>query len=530
VKKCKLQSDYSKSGGYIQLCLPIETEVFIPVDNSVRLLDRVLEELDYSKLYRSYSSTGRNPSVSPKRLFKVMVYAYSQGLYSTRKIEEACRLNLAFQYLLRGDPAPDHNTLARFRIDRLEGCIEDLLTQLVEWLSAHGEISFEHLFVDGTKVEANANRYSFVWKKAILKHELRLQAKASKKLTELFPAWSLGDYITSEHLSQALTLLDEEIQAKHIVFVSGKGNHKTPLQRDYEELQGYLTRQRKYDQYNALFSGRNSFSKTDHDATFMRLKDDHMRNSQLKPAYNLQVAVESEYIVGIDISSERSDVGTLKPFLKRLRANYGRTFQNLICDAGYESEENYTYLEQEQITPYIKPSNYEYSKTRKFQRDMAFRLRMEYLPDQDAYRCKDGRLLSYRYDIKRKSPSGFESKSKVYQCQSCDGCPHLGHCYKGKYSKRIQVAEVFDNYRRQSLHNITTEKGRLLRVNRSIQAEGVFGVLKWNYGFKRFLTRGHVNVRTESLLLALGFNINKLHHRIRNERFRQPLFLLKKPA
>ncbi len=118
----------------------------------MRLLDRVLEELDYSKLCRSYSSTGRNPSVSPKRLFKIMVYAYSQGLYSTRKIEEACRLNLAFQYLLRGDPIPDHNTLTRFRRDRLEGCIEDLLTQLVEWLSAHGEISFEHLFVDGTKV------------------------------------------------------------------------------------------------------------------------------------------------------------------------------------------------------------------------------------------------------------------------------------------------------------------------------------------------------------------------------------------
>lgn len=460
-----------------------------------------------------------------------MVYAYSQGLYSTRKIEEACRLNLAFQYLLRGDPAPDHNTLARFRRDRLEGCIEDLLTQLIEWLSSHGVISFEHLFIDGTKVEAHANRYSFVWKKAILTHEIRLQAKARKKLTELFPAWSLGDYLTSEHLIQALTLLDEEIQAKHIVFVSGKGNHKTPLQRDYEELQGYLARQRKYDQYNALFNGgRNSFSKTDHDATFMRLKDDHVRNSQLKPVYNLQVAVENEYIVGIDISSDRSDVGTFKPFLKRLRANYGRTFHNLICDAGYENEENYTYLEQEQITPYIKSSNYEYSKTSKFQRDMAFRLSMEYLPEQDAYRCKDGRILSYRYDIKRKSPLGFESKSKVYQCQSCEGCPHLGHCYKGKYSKRIHVAEVFDNYRRQSLHNITTEKGRLLRANRSIQAEGVFGVLKWNYGFKRFLTRGHVNVRTENLLLALGFNINKLHHRIRSERFRQLLFLLKKPA
>ncbi|NMA06155.1 MAG: transposase [Ruminococcaceae bacterium] len=160
-----------------------------------------------------------------------MVYAYSQGLYSIRKIEEACRLNLAFQYLLRGNPAPDHNTLARFYKEHLAGCIEKLLTQLVECLSEHGEISFNSLFIDGTKVEANANRYSLVWKKAILKQGIRLQSKARKAITELFPTWRLGEYITSEHLSYALTFLDEEIQAKEIVFVSGKSKRKTPLQR-----------------------------------------------------------------------------------------------------------------------------------------------------------------------------------------------------------------------------------------------------------------------------------------------------------
>lgn len=527
MNKQKLQSEYSKNGCLIQLCLPIETETFIAVDNSVRLLDQILEELDYSSLYRSYSSAGRNPSISPVSLFKVMVFAYSQGIYSSRKIEEACHLNLAFKFLLRGEKAPDHNTIARFRKDRLSQCIEGLFVQLVELLASHGEISFENLFVDGTKIEADANKYSFVWRKAVSKNESRLQEKVRSFLSENFPGKDLGERITCEEMGEALAELEQKIKTCGIEFVYGSGRRKHQLQRDYETLKEYIERQSKYDGYNSLFNGRNSFSKTDTDATFMHLKNDHMRNSQLKPAYNLQLGVESEYIVGVDISSERSDHGTLKPFLKRIRSNYGKNFKNFIGDAGYESEEAYAFLEEEGIAAYIKPSNYEYSKTKKFQRDMEFRLSMDYLPEEDAYRCKSGRFLRYSYDRTRKSASGFESTSKVYKCDSCEDCPYLGKCYKGKYSKTIQVSETFDAYREQSLRNISSEKGTLLRVNRSIQAEGVFGILKWDFGFTRFLCRGKVNVETESFLLALGFNINKLHHRIQHRRLHQALFPLK---
>ena len=161
-KTLTLQSDYSKNGSHIQLSLPIHTETLIPVDDSVRLIDQVLEEIDYRELYLTYSSEGRNPAVSPKTLFKIMVYAYSQHIYSSREIEKACKLNLAFIYLLRGEKAPDHNTIARFRKYHLESCAEGLLTQLVELLAASNEIQFENLFIDGTKIEANANKYSFV--------------------------------------------------------------------------------------------------------------------------------------------------------------------------------------------------------------------------------------------------------------------------------------------------------------------------------------------------------------------------------
>ena len=155
-----LQSDYSKNGSYIQLALPIHTEVLIPVDDSVRLIDQVLEEIDYRELYLTYSSEGRNPAVEPKTLFKIMVYAYSQHIYSSREIEKACKLNLAFMYLLRGEKVPDHNTIARFRQKHLTHCVEGLLIQLVNLLAEADEIQFENLFIDGTKIEANANKYS----------------------------------------------------------------------------------------------------------------------------------------------------------------------------------------------------------------------------------------------------------------------------------------------------------------------------------------------------------------------------------
>ena len=311
-----LQSDYSKNGGYIQLALPIFTDTLIPVDDSVRLIDQVLEEIDYRELYLTYSSEGRNPAVSPKTLFKIMVYAYSQHIYSSREIEKACRLNLAFIYLLRNEKAPDHSTIARFRKYHLTYCVEGLLTQLVELLAESGEIHFENLFIDGTKIEANANKYTFVWKGFIEKSEAKLQDKAAKYLKEELGFTKLPEYISAEYLQKVLSDLVLTADSQGTEFVYGSGKRKTDIQRQIETLEDFKIRQYKYEEAHSTFKGRNSYSKTDKDATFMHMKEDYMRNVQLKPGYNVQAAVESEYIVGIDISAERSDTRTLIPFFE----------------------------------------------------------------------------------------------------------------------------------------------------------------------------------------------------------------------
>ena len=210
--------------------------------------------------------------------------------------------------------------------------------------------------------------------------------------------------------------------------------YQSEIQKQIETIEDFKTRQYKYETAKATFKGRNSYSKTDKDATFMHMKEDYMRNGQLKPGYNLQAAVESEYIVGIDVSAERSDVRTLIPFLNKLNRNYVRNFDNLIADAGYESEENYDYLKRNHITSYIKPSNYEYSKTKKFQREMEFRLAMDYDKEKDEYTCKGGRKLRFSGNKHKKGFTGYESTIKTYRCESCEGCPYYGKCYKGQYN------------------------------------------------------------------------------------------------
>jgi transposase len=517
MKTISLQQDYTKNSGTVQLVLPIETEILIPANDSVRLLSQLMEELDYTKLYKAYSRKGRNPAVSPKSLFKVLVYGYMSNIVTTRSLERACRRDINFMWLLQGQKAPDHNTISRFRSGRVNEAVEDLFHQFVQKLNQIGEVAFENIFVDGTKIEACANKYSFVWKKATSKNEARLQLKTRKLLNSLGYTPNNEKPISVEYMQDILKNLQEMKLEKGIVFVQGKGKHKTQLQRDIEALEACISLQHKYDGYNALFDGRNSFSKTDTDATFMHMKEDHMRNSQLKPGYNVQIGVEAEYIVGVDISSERSDQLTLIPFLEKMRKSYPSQFKNVIADAGYESEENYVYLKSKGYTPYIKPQNYERMKSRK-PKDIGKPEYMEYDPDQNAYKCKAGRLLKVVGVGKRKSNSGYISDITYYECETCENCPVKEKCTKSTGNKRMKISHTFKNLRAESAANITTKKGILLRMNRSIQVEGVFGAIKEDHGFRRFLLRGKKNVRCEFLLMSLGHNINKLHNKIQNGR------------
>ncbi|NMS88522.1 IS1182 family transposase, partial [Clostridioides difficile] len=514
MKNQKPHFDYSRYGCCKQVVLPLDIETIIPEDDSVRLLSLILEELNYSKLYEAYSPKGRNPVVDPKILFKILVYSYTQCIYSSRKIEKACRRDINFKFLLDGEKVPDHNTISRFRSERLALVIEHLFTQLVEILISYDEIPFKNVFIDGTKIEANANKYTFVWKKSTYKNELNLQTKIKEFISNTLGYRLTQDFISVNIMQEMIDLLLEKSKKMKVEFVYGKGKRKTVLQKNIETLKDFVEKQEKYDYYNSVFNGRNSFSKTDIDATFMHLKEDHMKNGQLKPAYNVQLAVESEYIIALDISSERADAQRLIPILKNIENNYEKQFKNIVCDAGYESEENYKYLEDHDLNSYIKPINYKQIKKRSFKSYIGRKENMKYDSELDIYTCANNRLLKPIYLKNRTNKSGYISEVQVYECESCNDCFLRSKCFKGKNNKRIECSKVFTKLRERSQDNIKNELGILLRINRSIQVEGAFGVTKQDYKFKRFLMRGHKNVRTEYYLLALAFNIDKLHNRI----------------
>ncbi|MGE4273340.1 MAG: IS1182 family transposase [Desulfitobacterium sp.] len=530
--KTKLYTkNYTQFGGYYQLVLPLNLEVLIPEDDSVRLLSHILEGLNYDALYQAYSSTGRKPAVEPKILFKVLTYAYMNNIFLSRKIETACKRDINFMWLLEGKKTPDHSTIARFRKDYLQGCIDDLFYQMVQYLHSINEVTFKNLFVDGTKIEANANRYTFVWKKAVNKNEAKMFEKIQSCIEEINATYETDFKAVKDTLLQdlnvALAYLEEKRQQAQLEFVQGIGKRKSKLQKFTEALKEFYTRQEKYNAHNQLFKGRNSYSKTDHDATFMHMKDDHMRNGQLKPAYNVQIGVESEYITGVGVFQDRNDIATLIPFLKEMEYRLNVRYENVIADSGYESEENYLYLEGQKQTYYIKPQTYEQWKKRSFKKNISKRENMFYNAETDEYTCHNGKQLKPVGITHRTSATGYRSEITIYECEDCSNCPHKSSCTKAKENRKMQVSKTFVEKRQISYENITSEEGILLRVNRSIQVEGAFGVLKNDYNFNRFLTRGKSNVKTEFMLLCLEYNVNKLHAKIQNERIGKPLHPLK---
>ena len=527
----KYHKNYIEFNEIYQLVLPLSLEGLVPEDDSVRLLSHELEELDYTLLYQAYSAKGRNPAVDPKSMFKILTYAYSQNIYSSRKIETACRRDINFMWLLAGQKAPDHSTIARFRTGFLAKACEDLFYQMVRRLAQMEELSKETVFIDGTKLEACANKYTFVWKKSVGKWEEKMFVKIEDAVQminhEYMKSFSVCKETRTSDIQKIVDFLRAYCLEKAIPFVHGRGKRKMIHQRYLELFQRFLDRQMLYDLHHSRFGNRNSYSKTVVDATFMHMKDDHMRNAQLKPGYNVQIGVDSEYIVAADIFQDRNDVWTLVPFLKDMKRHLGFSYPSVTADSGYESEEAYDYLKSQNQKPYIKPQTYEKWKKRSFKQDISKRENMTYDSEKDMYTCHAGKILSPLYIKKQKSKNGYESEVTVYECESCNGCIYKEKCTKAKGNKKLYVSKNFIEQRQLSYENIMSEIGTQYRMNRSIQVEGAFGVLKNDYEFQRFLLRGKTKVKLEILLLCFGYNINKLHAKIQNERLKSYLFPLK---
>lgn len=487
----------------IQLKLNFNTQIYIQDDVKLRLVKNIIERMNLSELKKVYSHFGRKSKVNPVTMLEILIFCYSEGVFSSREIEKACKYDLRIKYLLDTEKVPDHSTINRFR-QKITELTPDILHQMVQMLIEENQIDLSSIYIDGTKIEAYANRYSFVWRGSIEKYQEKLRIKVIECL-------GLNENSTAEEVLEVVRMffnqIAKECTDKNIEFAYGQGKRKHKLQRDYETLKDWKEKLEKYKEHLEIMGEhRNSYSKTDHEATFMRMKEDHMKNGQLKAAYNVQLASASGFIIGENISHHPSDMYTLKPFVRGLLENYPNRLEKIVADSGYESEENYVFLAEKGLNSYIKPSNYEKSKTRKYKKDMEFRNSLIYDEKQDKYLSLDGKEFTRCKDKYRKRESGYVSITKVYRCFDWNK--------DGEKTKGIYISETFQKYREISLKNIKSPQGIEERINRSIQAEGAFSKLKDGLSYNRFHHKGKANAISEINLLSIALNLNKLESKI----------------
>jgi transposase len=497
------------------MLLPPSLDELISATHPVRVVNKVIDQLNIDPLMKNYKAGGTS-SFHPRMLLKVLVYAYINNIYSSRKIEEALQQNIHFMWL-SAMSTPDHNTINRFRSERLQDVLQDIFSQVVELLVAEGLLNIKELYVDGTKIEANANRYTFVWGKAIKTSRERIK----KQLNELWqyaqkittqeiadmdpddPSGSDFDTIDAEKVEQTVRNINELLKDKTV-------DAKVSQKLKYAEKH-WPSNLRKYEQQEKIIGEqRSSYSKTDPDATFMRLKEDHMKNGQLKPAYNVQISTNNQFIADYSIHQKTTDTNTLIEHLQAHENIYKQTPEIVVADAGYGSEENYQALEEKSITAYVKHNQFDRRQSKTIQNKQPFTAdKLHYNKEKDCYYCPMGQVMERCGTKSRKTVTGFIQTLAIYKTKNCNGCPLRGVCHKGQGSRTIEVNHSLSLLKTQADHRLQSEEGIRHRKKRCWDVEAVFGNIKNNHQFRRFMLRGKKKVAIEIGLLALAHNLRK---------------------
>lgn len=488
------------------MLLPPSYEELVPENHPVRVVNEVIERIDICALERSYKGGGTS-AYHPRMLLKVIVYAYLRNVYSSRKMEQACAENVHFMWLA-GGAKPDHNTINDFRSKRLKEQLKKIFNEVVMLLAEQGVITLKEAVLDGTKIEANANRYTFVWGKAIRVSRERI----ARQLKEL---WAYVEKVYADEENQPnepdFGAIDPEAVARTIDEINEALKDKEVSPKVRQKLKyakkNWPQKLAEYDEKEKILKGRNSYSKTDPDATFMRMKEDHMLNGQLKPGYNVQASTEKQYIVNYTLGQTTTDTSLLKDHIDEHIASFGAPPENLTADAGYGSEENYGFLEERGVRPFVKYSYFDKEQNEK-NRNPFHPDNLHYDEKGDTYFCPIGQPMRYIGDRRRRTSNGFLQIHRMYKAVNCEGCPMRGPCFKAQGNRIIQRSPNLVRYKQQVKELLTSDEGIQKRKQRW-QVEAVFGNLKQNKGFRKFNLRGIEKVSIEIGLLAIAHNLQR---------------------
>ena len=479
---------------------------YLPKNHNARVVSAIIDRLDITEIESGYKGGGAS-SYHPRMLLKVIVYAYLNNVYSGRKMERLLVENIAFMWL-SSMQTPDFRTINLFRSKRLAGKFDNIFTQVVLLLNEEGFVSLDVQYIDGTKIESVANKYTFVWRGSVEKNKAKLETKVRTVLETAEQTLALEENEAEEELSsEEMARRAEAILDK----MDREGISNKKMRKAVEKVKSEKApKMREYEDKLETMGERNSFSKTDPDATFMRMKEDAMNNGQTKPGYTVQIATENQFITNYDIFWRPTDQATLIPFLESFQARYGKQSDEVCSDSGYGSEQNYEYMFGNGITPYVKYNMFHAEDKKKCRQNPFLVQNLYYNETEDYFVCPMGQHMEHIDDVTMKSDLGYESTVSRYIAQNCSGCPLRGMCYKAKSDRRvIEVNHRNNAYRRKAKELLTSERGLYHRSNRPIEPEAVFGNIKFNHGFKRFHLKSNEKVKTEFGLVALAHNIRK---------------------
>ena len=491
----------------------------IAENDPVRIVDTVVESLDLKEFKKLYRERGRC-SYHPKMMLKVILYAYMNNIYSCRKIERQVQRDIHYIWLAAQE-RPDFVTINRFR-NRVKNEINNIFTQVVLLLAERGFITLEVEYIDGTKIESRANKYTFVWRKTVEKNRAKLQEKIRVLLQQIDEviaqdkaAEAESVEFTPETLNTLIGELKDSLAAKPEPEDREQKKQRRRQKKQIRELEKHREKLGEYDGRLEQIGERNSMSKTDHAATFMRMKEDAMNNGQTKPGYNLQLSAENQFITDFALFPNPTDTLTLIPFFNSFLNRYGHLPSVAVADSGYGSEENNRFMDEAGMEAYVKYNRFHLEQRPRYRPDPFHHDNFHYNAEEDYYVCPMGQRMTRIGTSHSKTASGYRSENARYLAQNCKGCPLRCMCYKAKGDQRtIEVNHRLNGYKRKARELLTSEEGLKHRGRRCIEPEAVFGQMKFNMAYRRFRHFGKDKVTMDFAFFAIAFNLKKMCSKI----------------
>lgn len=480
----------------------------IEANHPVRVVNQIVDELNMDDILLTYKGGGTS-SYHPRIMLKILFYSYLNNIYSSRKIARQLKENIYYMWI-SGNNTPNFRTINDFRGKKLKGKIHLIFTEFVRLMAELGYVSLDIQYIDGTKIEAASNRYTFVWRSNTERYKGKLEEKIDAILKEIDNTIAKDDEESKEDPGSP-SISSEQLGEKIKELNTRLGELTRHQKKQVKKLEKeHLPRLRNYEQQLDILGDRNSYSKTDTDATFMRMKDDHMGNGQLKPAYNLQISTENQFVTNFSMHQRPGDTATLIPHLEQFEDAHKKQSKTVVTDAGYGSEQNYEYAENKDIEAFIK-YNYFHKEQQSSTKNNPFLASNLFFNQEENYLvCPMGQHMDFIGVRERESDLGYKSLVSMYQAKNCNGCPLLSQCHNSKGNRKIDMNHKLNEYKEKARQRLMSEEGLYHRSMRSIEPEAVFGQIKFNNKFNRFTLRGLEKVEVEFGLVALSHNLRKI--------------------